>query len=93
MHAYSTVLVGTDGSESSFRAVDRAAQVAQGAGATLLVVCAYRPMSAREVQDAQDALGGESYKVSGATPAEDLLRDAADRARAAGAEQVRTLAV
>lgn len=93
MSAYTTVLVGTDGSESSYRAVDRAAAVASGAGATLLVVCAYRPMSAREVQDAADALGGEAYKVSGSTPAEDVLRDAADRARAAGADTVETLAI
>lgn len=93
MSAYTTVLVGTDGSESSYRAVDRAAQVAKGAGATLLVVCAYHPMSAREVQDAAEALGGESYKVSGGAPAEQVLRDAADRARGAGAENIRTLAV
>lgn len=90
---YTTVLCGTDGSESSFRAVDRAATVARDAGATLLLACAYRPMSAREVQDAADALGGESYKVSGATPAEDVLRDAADRARRLGAKDVDILAV
>ena len=90
---YTTVLVGTDGSESSFRAVDRAAAVARDAGATLLLACAYRPMSAREVQDAADALGGESYKVSGSTPAEDVLRDAADRARSAGVTDVDTLAI
>ena len=93
MSGYTTVLVGTDGSESSFRAVDRAAAVARDAGATLLLACAYRPMSAREVQDAADALGGESYKVSGSTPAEDVLRDAVDRARTAGATDVDTLAV
>ena len=93
MSGYTTVLVGTDGSESSFRAVDRAATVARDAGAALLMVCAYRPMSAREVQDAQDALGGESYKVSGSTPAEDVLRDAADRARSAGVSDVEVLAV
>ena len=90
---YATVLVGTDGSESSFRAVDRAANIARDAGATLLLVCAYRPMSAREVQDAQDALGSESYKVSGSTPAEDVLRDAADRAKALGARDVQIQAV
>ncbi len=90
---YTTVLCGTDGSESSFRAVDRAAAVARDAGAALILTCAYRPMSAREVQDAQDALGGESYKVSGSTPAEDVLRDAADRAKQVGATQVETLAV
>ncbi len=52
MSAYTTVLVGSDGSESSFRAVDRAAAVTAGADATLLVVCAYHPMSDREVRDA-----------------------------------------
>ncbi len=91
--SYTTVLVGTDGSESSFLAVDRAARVARDSGATLLLVTAYRPMSAREVQDARDALGDEAYKVSGSTPAEDVLRDAADRARAFGADKVETLAV
>ena len=90
---YTTVLCGTDGSESSFRAVDRAAAVAKGSGAALLLACVYRPMSAREVQDAKDALGGESYKVTGSTPAEEVLRDAADRARAVGATQVEQLAV
>jgi nucleotide-binding universal stress UspA family protein len=90
---YKTILCGTDGSESSFRAVDRAAAVARDAGATLLLACAYRPMSAREVQDASDALGGDSYKVSGATPAEDVLREASDRARRAGAEKVENVPV
>ena len=93
MSGYTTVLAGTDGSESSFRAVDRAADVARDAGAKLLLACAYRPMSAREVQDAQDVLGGEAYKVSGSTPAEDVLRDAADRARSSGLTDVETVAV
>ncbi len=90
---YATVLVGTDGSDSSFRAVDRAALIARDAGALLLLATAYRPMSSREVQDAQQALGGESYKVAGSTPADDVLRDAADRARALGATELDTLAV
>jgi nucleotide-binding universal stress UspA family protein len=91
--SYTTVLVGTDGSESSFRAVDRAAAVARDAGATLLLLTAYRPMSPRELQDAHQALGDEAYKVSGSTPAEDVLRDAADRAKAIGVEKVEQLAV
>jgi len=91
--AYTTVLVGTDGSESSYRAVDRAAVVARDAGATLLLATAYRPMTAREIQEAASALGGEAYKVSGSTPAEDVLRDAADRARGIGAKDVDTIAV
>ena len=90
---YTTVLCGTDGSESSFRAVDRAAAIARDAGATLVLACAYHPMSAREVRDAADALGGESYKVAGSTPAEDVLRDAADRARSVGVSEVDTVAM
>lgn len=90
---YSLVLCGTDGSESSFRAVDRAAGIARDAGATLLLACAYHPMSQREVRDAAGALGNESYKVAGANPAEDVLRDAADRARSIGTEKVETAAL
>ena len=91
--AYTTVLCGTDGSESSFRAVDRAAAVARDANALLLLVTAYRPLSTREVQDAQDALGGESYKVAGSTPAEDVLRAASERAQRLGPVKVETVAV
>ena len=91
--SYATVLVGTDGSESSFRAVPRAAVVARDCGATLLLLTAYRPMNAREVQDAKQALGDDAYKVSGSTPAEDVLRDAADRARGLGVDTIEQLAV
>ncbi len=92
-NSYGTVLVGTDGSDSSFRAVDRAALVARDAGATLLLLTAYHPMSPREVQDAQRALGDAGYKVSGSVPAEDVLRDAEDRARKIGATKIERLAV
>ena len=91
--SYTTVLVGTDGSDSSFRAVDRAAVVARDAGATLVLLTAYRPMNPREIQDARAALGDEAYKVSGSTPAEDVLRDAAERARKVGAAKLEQLAV
>jgi nucleotide-binding universal stress UspA family protein len=91
--SYSTVMVGTDGSPTSFRAVDRAASLARDAEATLVLVTAFRPMSPREEQDARRQLGDDAYKVSGSTPAEEVLRDAADRARAQGATKVDTVAV
>jgi len=50
-------------------------------------------MTERELRDAASALGEESYKVSGSTPAEDVLRDAADRAKTVGAKKIDTLAV
>ena len=85
MASYQRVLVGTDGSETSFRAVDRAAAIAREAGAQLVIASAYRPMSARERQEAADALGAESYKVTGSSPAEEVLRAAAERACKDGA--------
>jgi nucleotide-binding universal stress UspA family protein len=40
---YRTVVVGTDGSESSLRAVGRAGALAGACDATLVVACAYLP--------------------------------------------------
>ena len=90
MASYSTILVGTDGSESSFRAVERAAAIAGDAGATLLIVSAYTEMSDRERDRAASALGEEAYKVVGSHPADDILREAADKAKQAGAKDVDT---
>lgn len=92
MGSFRTILVGTDGSESSFRAVERAAAVSADVNATLLIVSAYTQMSDRDARRAADVLGEESYKVMGAHPAEDILREAADVARKAGATDVETVA-
>jgi nucleotide-binding universal stress UspA family protein len=81
MASYQRVLVGTDGSETSYRAVDRAAAIARGSGAQLVIVSAYRPLTQREQQDAAQQLGAEAYKVVGAHPAEDVLREAAARVK------------
>lgn len=93
MGSYRTVLVGTDGSTSSFRAVEAAARVAADAGATLVLACAYHPMPERERVAAADRLGDLAYKVAGSTPADDALRAARDRAVAAGARDIEEVAV
>lgn len=93
MAAYTTVVVGTDGSDSSFRAVDRAAGVAADADAQLIVVCAYYPAGKSDVEKAQDVLGDEAYQVVGSAPAEDTLQSARDRAAKMGATKVETIAV
>ncbi|WP_018296338.1 universal stress protein [Corynebacterium lubricantis] len=41
MHSYNTIIVGTDGSASSYLAVRSAASLARAYGAELLVICAY----------------------------------------------------
>ena len=90
MSTYGTILVGTDGSESSFRAVERAAKVAGDTGATLLIASAYAQMNERDQRRAADQLGEDSYKVMGSHPAEDILREASDLAKDAGATNVET---
>ena len=85
MSAYRTVVVGTDGSDSSLRAVDRAGTIA-GADAKLIVASAYLPHG--DDARAADALKDESYKVSGSAPIYAILREAKDRACAAGAKDV-----
>ena len=77
MGAYQTIMVGTDGSDSSLRAVEKAASLAGDAAAKLIVVCAYHAASEREVASAGDALGDEAYQVVGSAPAEATLRTAA----------------
>jgi nucleotide-binding universal stress UspA family protein len=93
MAAYRTVVVGTDGSDSSFAAVDRAASVAGDSGATLVIVCAFYPANKGDVEKAQDVLGDEAYQVVGSAPAEDTLLSARDRAAKAGAKSIDTAAV
>ena len=94
-NGYRTVVVGTDGSESSLRAVARAGALAGACGATLVIACAYLPTEAddREVSRAQDVLRDEAYQIVGSHPAEDTVRTASERAAKAGAGTVRTVAV
>jgi nucleotide-binding universal stress UspA family protein len=91
MGGYRTIVVGTDGSETSFRAVDRAAALAADSDATLVIACAYFPE--RPDPRAQDALGEEAYQVTGSAPADDTVSRARDRAAAAGATKIETEAV
>ncbi|EHR62609.1 universal stress protein [Saccharomonospora cyanea] len=93
MAAYTTVVVGTDGSDSSLAAVERAAKVAADSAATLVIACAYYPAGKERIDKAQDVLGDEAYQVVGSTPAEETLRTALERATKAGATSVKTTAV
>lgn len=93
MGGYTTVVVGTDGSETSFRAVDRAAKLAADAGAALVIACAYEPSHDRNLAHEQDVLGPEAYQVVGSAPAEDTVGRARDRAAAQGVTKVETVVV
>ncbi|MCV7259351.1 universal stress protein [Mycobacterium shimoidei] len=91
MTAYQTVVVGTDGSESSLRAVARAGAIAAESDARLVLATGYVPQ--KTDTRAADILGDEAYKVQGAAPVYDLLRDARERAKAAGATKIEERAI
>jgi nucleotide-binding universal stress UspA family protein len=105
MDGYRTVVVGTDGSESSLRAVDSAGEVAARANAKLIVASAHvtdvekggwsRAPSHDRVSDPRgaDALGGEGYKLHGSAPVYAILQEAHDRAMAAGARDIELRAI
>jgi nucleotide-binding universal stress UspA family protein len=90
MSAYQTVVVGTDGSDSSLRAVERAATIA-GADAKLIVASAYLPQN--DDSRAADVLKEESYKVTGNAPIYEILHTAKERAHGAGATNVEERAI
>lgn len=104
--SYQTIVVGTDGSESSMKAVDRAAAIAAQDNAKLVIASAHldtsekggwsRAPSPDRVNDARagDSLGGgESYRVHGKAAVYEILQDARERAHAAGAHHVEEQAI
>ena len=91
MGGYKTVVVGTDGSDSSLRAVERAGHLASDPDSKLIVATAYFPAS--EDTRAADLLKDEGYKMAGNAPIYAILREARDRAKAAGAANIEERAV
>jgi len=91
MSGYKTVVVGTDGSDSSLRAVDRAAQLASGPDAKLILASAHLP--AQPDTHAADVLKDEGYRMMGNAPIYDILQTARERALKAGATNVEERAV
>ncbi|MEU4343804.1 universal stress protein [Nocardia sp. NPDC023852] len=88
MTAYRTIVVGTDGSDSSYVAVEKAATLAAVSTATLVVACAYYPTDDRDLAAATDVLKEEAYQVRGSAPTSEILRVARDKAIAAGAADI-----
>ncbi len=91
MSGYRTVVVGTDGSDSSLRAVDKAGQIAAGSGAKVIVATAYFPQG--EDHRAAEVLKDEGWQMHGNAPIYAILREAKDRAKAAGATEIEEKAV
>jgi nucleotide-binding universal stress UspA family protein len=104
--SYQTIVVGTDGSESSLRAVDRAGAIAAQEKAKLIIASAHldtsekggwsRPPSPDRLIDgrAADSLGqGESYRMHGSASVYAILQDARERAKVAGAQDIEEQAI
>ncbi|BBX49799.1 MULTISPECIES: universal stress protein [Mycobacteriaceae] len=93
MPDHRVIIVGTDGSETSIRAVEKAAGLAAESNARLVVASAYQadhhPSGAPDPDQPRD----ERYRTTGNAPVYDLLRDASSRARKAGAHDVEERAV
>ena len=81
---YSSIVVGSDGSQSSMLAVRRAARLAAAFDAQLLIACAYYEPG--QVAGPQEPLS--DHPVVGAEQAEAILEPAVEEARALGAEKV-----
>jgi nucleotide-binding universal stress UspA family protein len=106
MSAYQTVVVGTDGSDTSLRAVEHAAGFAAQNNAKLIIAMAHlsylekgekggwgRPARPDRVLDgrAEVVLGNEGdYKVHGMAAIYAVLREAQYRAKSAGAQDIET---
>lgn len=88
MSAYRNVVVGTDGSDSSLRAVEKAAALAGESGATLYIACAYYPADSKSTSQDADVLGEDAYQITGSAPTQEILRTAKERAVAAGAATI-----
>lgn len=76
------VLVGTDGSYTSFKAVEKAASLAAEQGGSLLIVSAYLEASHHDEVEAEEEMGDMAYQVRGSNPADSALREATDKAKA-----------
>ncbi|HVF53343.1 MAG TPA: universal stress protein [Actinomycetota bacterium] len=101
---YSKILVGTDGSVTAMRAVDKACQLAKELDATPVIVSVYQPLTSAELERfSGDALAqwhagtGEvpeefRWRIAGAEQAQDVLDRSSEHAERVGVDhEVRAL--
>jgi nucleotide-binding universal stress UspA family protein len=84
---FSSIVVGTDGSETAKEAVRQATSLAKDLGATLYLVSAYEPVpSGRLRQEAKEVPDDLAWMVNPREDVEATLSDAADEAKEAGVD-------
>jgi nucleotide-binding universal stress UspA family protein len=88
---YSSIVVGTDGSETAKEAVRQAAELARALGARVLLVSAYEPVSeARLRQERREVPEDVSWMVNPREDVQGVLDAAADEMREQGVGEVET---
>ena len=92
MSSYKTVVVGTDGSDSSLRAVDRAGALASGPDAKIGHRYRVLPLVAT-IRAPPTCSRTRATSCPGNAPIYAILREAKDRAKAAGADNIEEKAI
>lgn len=82
---FSTVAVGTDGSETAERAVEAAMDLAERYGAKVVFISAYRPIDdARLRREQRDAPPEHHWRINPTEDVDAILREAEERATERG---------
>jgi len=81
----SSIVLGTDGSDTAKKAVHEATELAKLLGATIDLVSAYEPVPAQRLRaEARDAPDDVSWMVNPREDVEATLKEAAEEVKAAG---------
>jgi nucleotide-binding universal stress UspA family protein len=82
---FSTIVVGTDGSETAGKAVARATELAEAVGARLLIVSAFEPVSTTRLREENTQVPADlQWMVNPREDVDATLQDAAAEATARG---------
>ena len=90
---FTSIVVGTDGSETAHTAVRRAIDLAAGLGARLQIVSAYEPVSDQRLDDERVNVPADlQWMINPHDDVMALLEQAHEEARGAGVAEVETFA-
>jgi nucleotide-binding universal stress UspA family protein len=90
---FTSIVVGTDGSDTAHTAVRRAIDLAAGLGARLQIVSAYEPVSDQRLHDERVNVPADlQWMINPHDDVMALLKQAQEEARGAGVAEVETFA-
>jgi nucleotide-binding universal stress UspA family protein len=90
---FSSIVVGTDGSDTAKKAVGQAMDLAKEIGASVHLVSAYEPVSgSRLTEEHKEAPGDMQWMINEREDVDATLREAADRMKEAGVPEIQTYA-